>query len=272
MEAGWYPNNKEELTIYLKNLFQSSEERLKTLKILKDKKLRELKNFNEIHGLIVPHAGYLFCGQIMSDAFYFLENLKEKNQREKSIKKEKKAIILGTNHYFYKIGIYSHNKEYWETPLGKIKIMKNNFEKIDIKKEHSIDNQIPFIQFLSFKEILPLVINDFTNKEEEYLKKIIKEFGGLGKNCLLICSTDLSHFLDYETAKQKDIKTIKKIKKLEEEYFLNQENVACGFYPLILTIRICKHFNYKPVLINYKNSGDITPRKDSVVGYASFIF
>ncbi len=196
METEWYPNNKKELNLYLKNLFQNSEEKLKTIRILEDTELRQLKNFNEIHGLIVPHAGYLFCGQVISDAFYFLGNLKEKNQKEKSIKKEKKAIILGTNHYFYKKGIYSYNKEYWKTPLGKIRIIKNNFEKIDIKKEHSIDNQIPFIQFLSFKEILPLVVNDFTNKEEEYLKKIIKELGGLGENFLLICSTDLSHFLD----------------------------------------------------------------------------
>ncbi|NMB67079.1 AmmeMemoRadiSam system protein B [Candidatus Woesearchaeota archaeon] len=267
MKTEWYPNKKEELKNYLNELFKNSEIRLKKLKNgskNNSKKIYDLKGIYDknIHGLIVPHAGYFFCGQVMADAFYFLKGINEKNL--------KKVIILGTNHYFYKKGIYTHNQYYLETPLGKINITKNNFEKIDIKKEHSINNQLPFLQYLGFKEILPLIINNFINEED--LKKIIEEFETLKEDYILICSTDLSHFLDYKKAKEKDIETIRRIKELNEEYFLKEENVACGFYPLLLTIKICKHFHYKPFLIDYKNSGNITQEKSSVVGYASFIF
>jgi hypothetical protein len=254
MKTEWYPDEKEELINYLKDLFNNSK-----LKKINEKYKIDSKN---VHGLITPHAGYFFCGQIMADAFYFL--------KDTNIKNFEKAIILGTNHYFYKKGIYTHNEDYLGTPLGRIRITKNNFEKINIKEEHSINNQIPFLQYLGFKEILPLVIN--TLVDERGLNQIIKDFEILKKDCILICSTDLSHFLDYKKAKEKDIKTIEKIKDLDEEYFLKEENVACGFYPLLLTIKICKYFNYKPFLIDYKNSGDITQEKNSVVGYASFIF
>ncbi|MBU0894196.1 MAG: AmmeMemoRadiSam system protein B [Nanoarchaeota archaeon] len=228
----WYPQNKEELEKVV-NLF------LKKPKLKTDK----------IHGIIVPHAGYEFSGAIVGKAFALLP----KNQ---------KAIVLGPNHYVGFRGIRSLEKI--ETPLGKVKISENNYPKLDY--EHSIDNQIPFLQKLGFKEILPLVIGQI-NQEEA--KKIAKQLSK-EKKVVFIFSTDLSHFLDYELAVKIDKQTINIIENLDSK---NIEKIdACGRSTLFIAIELCKLKKYKPTLIEYKNSGNITGDKTSVVGYSSFYF
>ena len=76
--------------------------------------------------------------------------------------------------------------------------------------------------------------------------------------------------MPYELAIKKDKQTIKIIEKLD---FKNSEKIdACGKNPLLILMHLCKIKKYKPKLIEYKNSGDITKDKKSVVGYASFYF
>ena len=87
---------------------------------------------------------------------------------------------------------------------------------------------------------------------------------------MIIISSDLSHFLAYEEACKKDKATIKAIQALNSGAL--NENSACGIFPLIILAELCKLKKWKPQLIEYKNSGDITSVKESVVGYASLVF
>ncbi len=233
----WYLQNKEKLKKAL-SLF------------LKDKRKEK---FN---GIIVPHAGYQYSGEIAGKGFSFLKN-----------SKNKKAIVLGPNHYYNIKGVFSYLKEFIETPLGKIKVSSSDFPQIDFSREHSIFNQIPFLQFLKYKEILPLIVSYISPEESKNIAEKISKLEGD-----FVFSTDLSHFLPYEEAIKKDKKTIMAIENLEEKFFLNEENSACGVFPLLILINLCKINNWKPKLIQYKNSGDVTGDKSSVVGYASFIF
>jgi MEMO1 family protein len=234
-------------------------ERLNTLieKDLYQKKNLKYKKDN-IHGLIVPHAGYEFSGKIAGKAFSYLKKIKNK-----------KAVIISPSHYFFFKDVLTSNKEYWKTPLGNIKITKNNFKKANIEFEHAIYNQIPFLQKLKFKEILPLVVGEISNKK---IKRLALELSKM-KNFIFIISSDLSHFLEYSNAVLKDKKTIKTIESLDSNKLLNSSNSACGLYPLLILFELCKIKKWKPKLIEYKNSGDIMPEtKNRVVGYASFIF
>jgi len=235
----WYPQNKKELN----NLLD---------KFLKQK----TKSKQKIHGIIVPHAGYEFSGKIAGKAFSLLKN-----------SKTKKATILSPSHYFPFHGILTTKKEYWQTPLGKTKITENNFKKNSIEQEHAIDNQIPFLQKISIKEILPLLVGEIGMNEAKQIAERLSSFQGL-----FIISTDLSHFLDYNSAIEKDKKTINAILNLDLDKLIKNENSACGIFPLIIIMHLCKLKNWKPCLIEYKNSGDITGNKNSVVGYASFSF
>jgi len=232
----WYPNTKEELKSVL-------EEFLSQKTSIKQK---------QIHGLIVPHAGYAYSGKIAGKAFSLIKNLKNK-----------KAVILGPSHYaaFNRVAVMQKT----ETPLGKIKIPENNFPKLQY--EHSVDNQIPFLQKLGFTEILPLVIGQISLKDaEEIAKMLIKNY----PDYIYIFSTDLSHFFEYETAVKKDKNSIDIITNTDESKLNNLD--ACGFYPLLILLQLCKLKSWKPELIEYKNSGDITGDKSQVVGYACLYF
>jgi hypothetical protein len=143
--------------------------------------------------------------------------------------------------------------------------MKNDFEKLEY--EHSVDNQIPFLQKLNPKiEILPLVIGDLSEKAAQDLANNLAKI----KDAIFIISTDLSHFLDYKQAIKKDKETISIIQNLDLK---NADKLdACGQFPLMVLMHLCKLKGWKPQLIEYKNSGDFIREKESVVGYAGMWF
>lgn len=239
MSATWYPQKEEELNNLLESFFVKTPQ-------LKQK----------VHGVIVPHAAYQYSGKIAGDAFSFLK----KSQF-------KKAIILSPSHYLSLTGVCTHNADFWKTPLGKIKISGSDFPKTDISKEHAIDNQIPFLQKLGFTEILPLLVGELTKIDA---KKAAEEISGL--DGAIIISTDLSHFLHYRAAAKKDAETITSIEDLNSDALIKNENSACGIFPLMVLIELCKIKKWKPQVIEYKNSGDMIGDGESVVGYAGMIF
>ncbi len=240
----WYPQNKNELNKVL------NEDMLEIPKIKNGK-------IKEIHGIIVPHAGYEFSGTITGKAFSLLKN-----------KKINKSVVLGPSHYIGFYGLMILEKI--ETPLGKIKIIGDyeGFETLKkLEYEHSLDNQIPFLQKINPKiEVLPLVVGEVSDTDaEEIAKKLLEN-----KDTLFIFSTDLSHFLPYEQAVKTDRQTIKIIENLDFKRI--REIDACGRFPLMIMMHLCRLKDWKPKLIEYKNSGDITGDKSSVVGYGSWVF
>lgn len=234
--ANWYPEDREELSKLIDSYFKEES----GLKI------------NRINGLIVPHASYEYSGKIAGKAFSLLND-----------KKIEKAVILGPSHYMHlKIAITSDKFE-WTTSLGKIKLFNKGFPTMDIEQEHSIKNQIPFLQKLGVKEIMPLMIGEISSEEAKAIAEKIKDL-----DALFVFSTDLSHFLDYAMANKVDKSTIKIIENIDIDNFENID--ACGAYPLLILFHLCRIINAKPHLIEYKNSGDVTGDKSAVVGYAGF--
>ncbi len=240
MSNDWYPQDKKELDSLLEK-FLSQKVNLKQ---------------KTINGIIIPHAGYEYSGSVAGKAYALLKD-----------SKQKKAIILSPSHYVPLTGIVSHSRQEWNTPLGKIEITDNTCQKTDISQEHAIGNQVPFLQKLGIKEILPIMVGEITIEQAEQIAKQIRNFDGI-----IIISTDLSHFLPYDEAKKKDQETIKAIESLNSKKLLSIDNSACGIFPLLILIELCKLNKWKPKLIEYKNSGDIIGDKSRVVGYSSFFF
>ncbi len=229
----WYPSDKKELNELLEKFLEKKNPK------------------KEIHGVIVPHAGYVYSGEIAGKAF--------------SLLKSKKVLILAPNHYFYFNRVLIHDKNYWQTPLGKIKIMESDFRKSNLKQEHSIDNQIPFLQKIGVEEILPLSVGQISIEEAKNIANKIKNFDGK-----FVVSTDLSHFNEEGKANQLDKKTIGIIENLIIEGYKDID--ACGIYPLMILMQLCKIKKWKPKLLKYKTSGEITGDFSNVIGYASFTF
>ncbi len=229
----WYPGNEEELNKMLDKFISG-------------------KPGKQVHGIIVPHAGYIYSGAVAGKVYGLAG-------------KQDKAVVLGPSHYAYLNKVITTDKKQWETVLGKIKIMDNDFEIGYIENEHSIANQIPFLQKLGVNEILPLMVGEIDNEQAKMIAEKISKI-----NALFVFSTDLSHFLSYPKAVEKDRKTIEIIEKLD---FARFEQVdACGKNGLLVLFHLCKLKKWKPRLIEYKNSGDVTGDKSGVVGYGGFVF
>ena len=232
--GSFYPSSPEEIISLLTNFFQKVKE-----DYLFQEKIKEIKK-QEIHGIISPHAGYIFSGQTAAYAFSVLKE---------AINKKRNIFILGPSHYLYFDFVAFFDKPHLP--------------------EHSLEVQLPFLQFISPKidfQIIPLLFGDLNKEEIFSVAKILNEYQ---ENSLFIISTDLSHYLPIEEAKKEDEQTIKAIELLKIE---KEKINACGLIPVLTCLKICQLNNWQPKLLHYSTSGEVIGDYSSVVGYASFLF
>jgi AmmeMemoRadiSam system protein B len=231
-------------------------------------------------GLVAPHAGYVYSGSIAAHSYFSLAI----NGIPDCV------IIIGPNHTGLGSGISIMDKGIWVTPLGEISIdadianqICRNCDLIDIDEkahqyEHSIEVQIPFLQYLYGEKLLFVPISMMMQDLEtsiELGKAIARSI--YNKNIVVIASSDMSHYEAGQLANRKDKKAINAILKFDEvELFkiVESERVSmCGYGPIISTIICSKKLGAsKAELLSYKTSGDVTGDHSSVVGYASLIF
>jgi len=234
------------------------------------------KNKKKVLGLISPHAGYIYSGSCAGKGFGQVEI-------------PGTVIILGVNHQGYGHSFAVDGNDYWHTPLGDValdddlrkKILEHSrvySEDSDAGRfEHSLEVQVPFIQYLNpTTKILPITISswdlrDLTLAGKE-LGKLLKE----EKDLLLISSTDMTHFLDSETAKTQDNKAIDKILKLDPKGLCNtvvEEKISmCGMAPTVIMLTAAIEAGAKKVeTVCYTNSGEASGDYNRVVAYYSAI-
>src|SRR3989344_551356 len=241
----FYPGDREELKKMINGFL---------------KKAPAVKDDRSLKAIIVPHAGYIYSGLTAAYAYALLEKYKDKEQ---------KIILLGPSHFAYLTDVAADKNDFWETLLETVKIVKNNFPKLTEPhlKEHCLEVQVPFLQAVLKKfEVLPLVAGDVDPKK---ISPSVTKL--LDNNSLLVISSDLSHYHDYDTAVKLDKNTNSAIGKLDYDRMM-QVGEACGILPILTAIDIAKNLKWKPKLLDYRNSGDTAGTKDSVVGYASFAF
>ena len=151
------------------------------------------------------------------------------------------------------------------TERHKTQVIKSKLRKMNLNEEHALDNQIPFLQKLGIKEILPVMVGNINSEEAYAYAKQFENFQGV-----FVFSTDLSHFNEYYKAISKDKLSISIIENIDIK---SADKIdACGIFPLLIFLHLAKLKGWKPKLLEYRNSGDITGDKSSVVGYASFYF
>ncbi|MGV8168593.1 MAG: AmmeMemoRadiSam system protein B [Candidatus Nanoarchaeia archaeon] len=233
---------------------------------LRNKAGKSAPSLELVHGIIVPHAGYLYSGSTAGRAYQHILG-----------KKYTRVIILCPNHTIFLNKVAFDSNAVWKTPLGDVPVDTEAISKLDKNlflqsptahsKEHAIEVQLPFLQkTLKDFKIVPLIVgtihNEDINKAAEEILKIINH------ETLLVISTDLSHFMHEHEAEKIDSKTIKGIISLDSYSELD----ACGSYALKVFQVIAKKKKWTPKLIEYTNSGKVTGNNAKVVGYASFWF
>lgn len=237
------------------------------------------KKGNNIMGFVSPHAGYMYSGPVAANGFYKIA----------LGGKPDTIIILGPNHQGFgeNISIMAEGK--WKTPLGELEIdaeiaediLKNSKIIKNDKKahqyEHSIEVQLPFIQYIFGKDIkfVPICMTrQDINTDIEIAQSICSSV--VDKNILIIASSDFTHYEPQEYAKNVDKQAINAIlefnpKKLYEIIY-RQNLTMCGPGPITVMLIVCETLGAKKAeLLKYATSGDVSGAYGQVVGYASII-
>lgn len=283
----FYPGSSTEINNMIDSFFVRVEEDSNFKKFTKN----FIENKKQLHGLIVPHAGYVYSGHVAAYGFSLLKKFIENKLKQKKKKINKiKIVLLGPCHQFYTTNACFDENDYWKTPLGNVKLAKEKAKEIVEKKkykglfviepdahkqEHCLEVQIPFLQTIFDKlkiegvefEIVPILFGDLNiHSIREISKTLFENYN----DCFFIVSTDLSHYQPQETAEQLDKTTIDIIKN-KDTTKANQID-ACGKIPILIAMDMCKTNNLDFELLRYATSGDESGDFSRVVGYACFVF
>ena len=231
-------------------------------------------------GLVVPHAGYMASGPVAAHAYYHLAG----------DGKPDVIVVFGPNHTGRGSALSIMNEGVWRTPLGDVEIDTETANQIlcvsDIidvddrahAHEHSIELQLPFLQYLygsEFKFVPICFMMQNLGSSSEVGKAVATALKG--KNALVIASSDLTHYEPQERAEKKDKIAIDAALKMDEEQYFNTVESygisTCGYGPTIAAITASKELDAKnSELLSYQTSGDILGDRSSVVGYTSIAF
>lgn len=263
LEQSWYSKDPIELSSSIENYLKNTEIKY---------------DGSKIYGIIVPHAGHIYSGHVAAYAFNSIKDLRSKL-----------VVIISPSHFIGGADLIISSHQAYNTPLGDIDIeaellqdiiqnLNDDYgittKKVSNDPEHSIEVELPFLQvILGNFDLIPIMIrnqNLHVSKSlgEVLYKKLLK------RDCIIIASSDLSHYFDQKTANSMDKEIIKRIESFDPESVLKAEeqNVgqACGIGAISSVLWACKNQGAETVkILKYATSADASGDYDRVVGYVS---
>lgn len=267
----FYDSDPDKLRTNLKELFSDAE-----------------KNISEnVLAIISPHAGYPCSGVVAATGFNQIDNNKEYEN----------IFILASSHNIQFNGASIYNIGNYNTPLGTVKVNiplakklvnKYNFFSYHPdahRNEHSLEVQLPFLQYIMKKnfQIVPIVLGTQDPEMCNNISKALKPY--FNSDNLFIISSDFSHYPAYEEAKVVDKATadailsnspdqlIEVIGKNSKRGVSDLSTSLCG-WTSVMTL-LCMTENNPDITVSqiqYKNSGETCGDRKSVVGYQSIVF
>jgi AmmeMemoRadiSam system protein B len=218
--------------------------------------------------IVAPHAGYIYSGPIAANAYARLRPGKDKIHR---------VVLLGPSHRVPLLGCACSSADYFATPLGNVPLDRQSIEKLSRLPfvteldqahvlEHSLEVHVPFLQeVLGDFQLVPVVVGECSPEDVDQLLETL--WGG--DETLIVVSSDLSHYHDYDTAKQMDSATCRAIEALN--YDAIDSYHACGVMPLRGLLYAAKKHGMRVTTVDCRNSGDTAGPRDQVVGYGSWV-
>ncbi len=238
-----------------------------------------------VRALILPHAGYIYSGEIAGSGYRKLKNQPAPQN----------IFLLGSSHRHYFKGAAVSNQEGFQTPLGLAKINTSLADKLIASSsllstneeahanEHSLEVQIPFLQQLYGEtlSVVPILVGTDQKSECKKIAEALKSY--FTPDNLFIVSTDFSHYPNYENALEVDRETVEWVAEGKPDDFFRkitqskQQNMPgvltrmCGWSAtLILMYLAINEPDIQFSVIRYANSGDIEfGDRSRVVGYFS---
>lgn len=217
--------------------------------------------------VIAPHAGYLYSGPVAATVFRRLRAARGSIRR---------AVVIGPSHRVPLRGLALPRCEVFATPLGPLRIDGDAasalaaLPQVTVSDtphavEHSLEVLLPFLQaVLGEITLVPLVVGDATPEEVSE----VLETAWDGPETLVVVSTDLSHYLDHDTARRRDTRTAEAIENLRYEDLGPGD--ACGRNAVRGLLHLARRRGLTVRCLDLRTSGDTAGPRDEVVGYGAF--
>ncbi len=219
--------------------------------------------------LIVPHAGYVYSGPTAGAAYAQLAPLRSTVRR---------VVLLGPNHRVPLRGVAASSARAFATPLGAVPVdreavaraLRFPFVAVDDDahaEEHGLEVHLPFLQrCLDDFAIVPLIVGETAAED---VASLLEALWG-GDETLIVVSSDLSHYLPYDAARQSDAAAGRAIETLDADA-LGQDQ-ACGRYPIRGLLKRAAELDLRATTLDMCNSGDTAGDRSRVVGYGAWAF
>lgn len=229
------------------------------------------------HVVMLPHAGYVFCGQVIGDTL-------------SAVRLPTTLILLGPNHTGLgtPLSVWSHSN--WLTPLGQVTVDAQLTQHILAEysgfspdmtahmREHSLEVILPFLQVhrpgftmaaVAVGTRDPNILRDAGHA----LARVIQYFKEQERDVALVVSSDMHHFSDHKTTLALDDKALTAIINLDPDALLHtvctKKISMCGVCPMVLALHACKALgSRKATLVRHETSGPVSGDMQRVVGYA----
>ena len=227
---------------------------------------RDLSEVPVPKALIAPHAGYVYSGPIAATAYARLRPARGLIRR---------VVLLGPVHRVPVRGLALPGVEAFDTPLGRVPLDQVAIAQVRQlpqvvqsraahEQEHSLEVHLPFLQrVLGEFSLVPFAVGDATREE---VAQVLDLLWG-GDETLIVVSSDLSHYLPYDSARRVDRETAAMILDLRSDI---DHDHACGGTPVNGLLLSAQRRKLKVELLDLRNSGDTAGGRDRVVGYGSF--
>ena len=233
----------------------------------------------EVVALVAPHAGYRYSGAVAGHAF-------------KTVLGESydTIAVLSPLHQYHPRPILTSAHSAYQTPLGEIPLAVEKLDALDSvlhrelginltpiahDQEHSLEIELPFLQRAIKEpfELIPLMLRDQTRHVAkalgEALAKVLQD-----ESCLLVASSDLSHFYPESKANQLDQAVLSAVAEFSPDALFDLKDRglghACGLAAIASVLWAARELGgTKVTLLSYDTSGSSTSDRTSVVGYGA---
>ncbi len=167
------------------------------------------KKFEKVKAIIVPHAGYVYSGSIDAAGY---------NQIDRKMTYDN-VFIIGSSHRVYFEGASVYSMGNYITPLGSVKVNTELAKKLihessyfsfypkAEENEHTIEVQVPFLQYLFHDnlQIVPIILGTQSPEVCSKIAEVLKPY--FNGNNIFIISSDFSHYPSYADAEKIDKNT-----------------------------------------------------------------
>ena len=218
--------------------------------------------------IIAPHAGFIYSGPVAGSAFRCLARDAELIRR---------VVLLGPAHRLPVRGLALPGQRAFETPLGRVPVDQGLVRAIvDLPQvtsspaahapEHCLEVELPFLQVvLSDFSLLPLLVSSVSKEE---IAEVLDRVWG-GPETRIVISSDLSHYLSYDSARERDRDTARRVVELRGSI---DEHHACGAVAINGLLEVARRRAMTCRILDLRSSGDTAGDRMRVVGYGAFAF